>query len=91
MGWDVVMQVSFRIDAASYGAFLNYSQVVVRPDGWSGSVVVTCEEGEVSFMPYRDPETGKEDGKVWIAARTRFPNQRANDLLARIERCAHPG
>lgn len=85
------MQVSFRIDAASYGSFLNYSQVVVRPDGTSGSVVVTCEEGEVSFMPYRDPDTGREDGKVWIAVRTRFPNQRANTLIERIEKCVRPG
>ena len=71
------MQVSFTIDAASYGSFLNYSQVVLRRDGsWGGTVLVTCEHDEVTFAPYRDPETGKEDGKVWIATRIRYPGKK---------------
>lgn len=65
------MQVSFRIDAASYGSFVSYTEVLVRNEDRSGSVVVSCHVDEVGFKAYRDPKTGVEDGRAWIVQRKR--------------------
>jgi hypothetical protein len=61
-----MVQVSFRIDAASYVRFLRHTPVAIRDEGHSGTVVVTCDQGEVEFLPHRG---SNEAGPFWMAER----------------------